>query len=218
MIVALNDNFRTTLFFNRTSTKFGINYTYRQTKNHNLLSFGIEQNSARENTADLRYQFFQFWLFKVQGSVLDKSNFSANFTGRNYEIDQLRNLYSVSFQPGDVLILTSRYEWNQQMSSGENSNELFAQTYGLDITYNNTDKISAQASVSYILNEFEGIANSPAGFEMLKELKPGKNATWQLILQRSIRKNILLSMNYSGRVSADNRPIHTGNLEIKAFF
>ncbi|MDZ7845305.1 MAG: hypothetical protein U5L96_00135 [Owenweeksia sp.] len=73
-------------------------------------------------------------------------------------------------------------------------------------------------SVNYIKNDFTGRANSPSGFEMLKELKPGNNGTWSLVLQRSLKKNILLSVNYNGRVSTTNRAIHTGNLEIKAFF
>ena len=56
LIVALNNNFRNTLFFNRTSTKFGADYTYRTTDNRNLLSFGVERRSVDENSVNLRFQ------------------------------------------------------------------------------------------------------------------------------------------------------------------
>jgi hypothetical protein len=71
---------------------------------------------------------------------------------------------------------------------------------------------------NYIFNGFEGQENSPAGYEMLQALRPGNNATLNLSLQRTFLKNILLSLNYSGRFSNVGNAIHTGNIQVKAFF
>lgn len=218
LIVALNNNFRSTFFFNRTSTKFGADYTFRNTDNRNLLSYGVEQRAINENTVNLRYQAIEVLLLKLQGSLVDKRNISANFQSRNYEIDELMNLYSLSYQPSDVFILTGRYQWSNQQSMGESENTLLSQTVGADISYTAAQKLNALLSLNYIINDFEGTANGPAGYEMLQSLQPGKNGTWSLTLQRTLKKNILISLNYSGRVSPDTFPIHTGNVEIKAFF
>ena len=218
LLVSRNNNLRGTLFFNRSSNRYGLSYTYRRTASNNLLSFGIEERTVQENSLDLRHQVYNFWLIKAQLAFFDKNNFSANFTGRNYMIDQIRNQYSLSYQAGAKLVLTGRYSWDQQISAGDNENTLFAQTTGFDLNYNLGSQFNAQVSASYINNNFTGEANSAVGFEMLKELKPGNNGTWSLILQRTLMKNILISVNYNGRVSGDNRPIHTGNIEVKAFF
>ncbi len=218
LIVALNNNFRSTLFFNRSSTEFGMNYTYRKTDNRNLLSFGVEQRSVKENALEGRYLLFDSWLLKAEGNYQMKKNISANFSTRNFSIDRLRNIYSLAYQPGNALVVTGRYQWDDQESEGEQPSRLFSQTIGADFNYNRAELISAQVSLNYIKNDFMGEANSPAGFEMLEGLKPGDNGTWQVILQRTLRKNILISLNYNGRVSPDTRPIHTGNLEVKAFF
>ena len=218
LIVALNNNFRSTIFFNRTSTKFGADYTFRITDNRNLLSYGVEQRAIDENTVNLRYQAIEVLLIKLQGSLLNKQNISANFETRNYEINEALNKYSLSYQPGNFLTLTGRYEWSNQEGTGDVQNKLFSQTIGTDITYNSAQKFSGVLTINYILNDFEGTSNSPSGYEMLQSLQPGKNGTWTLTLQRTLKKNILISLNYNGRVSPGTNPIHTGNLEIKAFF
>ncbi len=218
LIVAMNNNFRSTVFFNRTATKFGMDYTYRKTDNRNLLSYGVEQRAINENTANLRYQPIEVLLFKIQGSVIDKQNISANFATRNFGIDQVLNKYALSYQPGSYFVLTGRYEWNSQQSSGEDENNLFEQTIGADLSFNSAEKFTGLLSLNYIINDFEGNANGPAGYEMLQSLRPGRNGTWTVTLQRTLKKNILISLNYSGRVSEGTNPIHTGNVEIKAFF
>ncbi len=218
VIVALNNNFRSTFFFNRSSSYFGADYTYRQTDNRNLLSFGVEQRAVTENSINLRIQPIEVLILKINGAVLDKNNISANFSTRNFRIDQLQNKYALSYQPGKHLILTARYELENQESFAEQNNKLNGQTIGLDLGYNSAEKISALVSANFIKNDFSGSQNSPAGYEMLQALQPGNNGTWALTLQRTLKKNILISLNYTGRTSANTRPIHTGNLEIKAFF
>jgi len=71
---------------------------------------------------------------------------------------------------------------------------------------------------NYILNSFTGNSNNPAAFEMLEGLRPGENGTWNLTLQRTIRKNLLISLNYNGRISEGTLPVHLGSLQVKAFF
>ena len=66
--------------------------------------------------------------------------------------------------------------------------------------------------------EYTGVQNSALGFEMLEGLKPGVNYTWNFGYQRSIAKNMQLSIQYSGRKSEDNKMIHSGGMEVRAFF
>ncbi|MEQ9263320.1 MAG: hypothetical protein RLP14_09185 [Owenweeksia sp.] len=219
LIVALNNSFRNTVFFNRSSTRFGMDYTYRTSDSRNLLSFGIERRYIVENNLGLRYQFTQALLFRTQVAVIAKNNSSGNFERRNFGIDELANEYSLAFQPADKFVITGKYNWsNQNGSTSEESTGLNKQDFGVELSYNLAETFSMLLQGNYILNAFSGNSNNPAAFEMLEGLRPGENATWNLTLQRTLRKNLLISLNYNGRISEDTLPIHLGSLQVKAFF
>jgi hypothetical protein len=65
---------------------------------------------------------------------------------------------------------------------------------------------------------YDGIQNSALGFEMLEALKPGINYTWNIGYQRSISKNLQISIQYNGRKSEGNKTIHSGGMEVRALF
>jgi hypothetical protein len=53
---------------------------------------------------------------------------------------------------------------------------------------------------------------------MLEALRPGTNYTWNLSYQRSVSKNLQLDLQYNGRRSENTRTIHSGGMELRAFF
>ncbi len=218
VIVALNNSFRNTLYFNRTKTKFGMDYTYRTADNRNLLSFGVEQRTVLENTVNLRWQLIEPLQFRVGLSNIEKQNTSDNFVSRNFSISQIINSYSLAYQPSDKLIFTGSFAFDNQTGMADTDISLNATDAGLNLTYNLANSISLQTQLNYIINRFEGSSNNPAAFEMLKGLQPGQNGTWNVVLQKTIKKNILLSINYSGRISEDNPVIQIANVQVKAFF
>jgi hypothetical protein len=218
VIVALNNSFRNTLYFNRTQNKFGLDYTYRTSDNRNLLSFGVEKRAVLENTLNLRWQFVEALQFRSSLSSVQKDNLSDNFSRRNFSIDQLVNTYALAYQPNDKLVLTVSYSYDVQNGTADDKISLTANDLGFNCTYNLANSISLQSQLNYIVNNFEGSNNNPAAFEMLRGLQPGQNGTWNLVLQKTVRKSILISLNYSGRISEDNPLIQTANVQVKAFF
>ena len=53
---------------------------------------------------------------------------------------------------------------------------------------------------------------------MLEGLRAGANLTWGLNFQKTLGKNLQLSLHYSGRAANGQRSIHTGGMELRAFF
>jgi len=53
---------------------------------------------------------------------------------------------------------------------------------------------------------------------MKKGLQPGKNYTWSLVFQRKLNSFLNLNINYLGRKSETSNTIHTGTVQLKAFF
>lgn len=218
LIVSLNNTSRATVFFNRSSSIFGLDYTYLVADNRNLLSFGVEKRATIENSVNLRYRFQNPFLFRTSVKVVDKSNLSQNFGSRNFSINELGNLYSLTYQANDKFLITGSFEWNNQKGESEENSNLNQQDFGFELNFNLAESLNLIAEFNYILNSFDGETNSPLAFDMLDGLRPGKNATWNLSLQRTIRKNILVSLSYNGRISENTLPVNTGSLQIKAFF
>ena len=89
---------------------------------------------------------------------------------------------------------------------------------GSTFKYNQVQKGSLQGGFKMISIAYNGAQNSALGFEMLEALKPGVNFTWNLGYQRSLSNSLQLSVQYNGRKSEATRIIHSGGMEIRAFF
>ena len=67
-------------------------------------------------------------------------------------------------------------------------------------------------------NDFTGNSLSPVAFQMLEGLQSGKNSTWRLLLQKNLTEYLDININYQGRKSDASKTIHTGNVQLRAFF
>lgn len=216
-IVGLNNSLRHSLFFNRSNLRWGGDYTFRQSDNRSLLSFGVERRQITEHSLNLRYRLGEDFLVRTSGSRKEKSNKSGNFSRRTFSILGYTNRYELSYQPGNDLVLTGQYEVRSEESGGEKALSLTRHDAGLETSLNRSENIALQLEAHYIYNGFRGDANSPAAFEMLQALKPGNNAVLEVSWQQTLLQNIVLSLTYQGRFSPNVPGIHSGNVQIKAF-
>ena len=53
---------------------------------------------------------------------------------------------------------------------------------------------------------------------MLEGLQSGKNLTWSVLAQQKITKFLDLNLTYFGRKTETSKTIHTGNVQLKAYF
>ena len=90
--------------------------------------------------------------------------------------------------------------------------------YGVSFTYNNVQKIALTGELNLFQNEFEGNSNTPVAYQMLEGLQPGKNFTWSLLAQKKLTKFLDLNLNYFGRKTETSKTIHTGTVQLKAYF
>jgi hypothetical protein len=56
------------------------------------------------------------------------------------------------------------------------------------------------------------------GYQMMEGLQPGKNYTWSLLAQKKITKYLDLNLTYFGRKTETSKTIHTGTVQLKAYF
>jgi hypothetical protein len=89
---------------------------------------------------------------------------------------------------------------------------------GVSAMMTQNQKASVSAEFNYFSNIFQGDANTPVAYQMMEGLQPGINFTWSLIAQKKLTKYLDLNLNYFGRKSENSRTIHTGNIQLKAYF
>ena len=93
-----------------------------------------------------------------------------------------------------------------------------SKVYKTELTWNQAGKGSLRGTFSIVQIEFTGDPSSYLGYLLLDALQPGTNQTWQLNWQQKISKGMQLSLLYNGRKSEDASAIHTGNVQVTAFF
>jgi hypothetical protein len=216
--LGLNLNFRNALFFNRGKQKFTTGYTYIATSANNLLSVGLQSNKLENHQVSFNHKFWESWLLNLRSAAGNNESTSESFPGRNFFLDS----YEVNPKISYLLNRSTRFDVFYQFMNEENTlgalEQLNQQKIGTSFSYTNAQKISLNGEFTYIDNAFTGSAFSPVAYQMLEGLQPGTNFTWSLLLQKRITKYLDANLSYFGRKSKDTKTVHTGSIQLRAYF
>ena len=216
--LALNNSIRNVLFFNRGKQRYTTSYTFLTNTSRNLLSTGFQENKLINHQLNFNHKFATNWLADLTASLGKDESFSENFANRNHEIDEDRLLPKLSYLFSENAQFDVFYQYTSKNNTIGGSETLVQNNYGLSFTYNNAQKIALTGEFNYFQNEFEGNTNTPVAYQMLEGLQPGKNFTWSLLAQKKLTKFLDLNLNYFGRKTETSKTIHTGTIQLKAYF
>ena len=217
-LVGLNRSFRNSFFYNRGKQKHSTTYSYLLNESQNLLSVG--SLSAKNKSHQLQYQHLvqKSWLFNFAGSSSVSESTSENYPSRNFEINSYR------VEPKIGYLFSRNASWDifyefQQKENQIGAFETLNQTrLGTSFIFNSEKGFSMNGEFSLYNNNFNGDTLSAVAFQMLEGLQPGKNQTWRLLLQKNLTQFLDVNINYQGRNSETSKTIHTGNVQLRAFF
>ncbi|MDC7995177.1 hypothetical protein [Altibacter sp. HG106] len=216
--LGLSLNFRNALFFNRGKQRFTTSYTYLSSSSSNLLSLGLQTQKLKSHQLNINHKFWEQWLLNLKGALSTNESISENFTNRNYELDTKDVFPKLSFLASQQTRFDVFYQWVQKENLLGLEEELLQQNIGVSFAYNNVEKISINGEFKYIDNDFSGSAFSPVAYQMLEGLQPGTNYTWNVLFQKRITKYLDANISYFGRKSENTKTIHTGSVQLRAFF
>ncbi|RMB58033.1 hypothetical protein EAX61_10465 [Dokdonia sinensis] len=211
-------NFRNTLFFNRGKQRYTTSYTYVSTQAKNLLSTGLQENDLTSHQLNFLHKIKESWLFNVQNELGTNESFAENFVSRNYKLDTYGVNPKISYLFGKQSRITAFYEFKNKENRIGELEELQQNNLGIAFAFADAEKLSLTGEAKYIDNTFEGSPFSPVAYQILEGLQPGTNFTWNLIAQKRLTKFLDLNVSYFGRKSENSSTIHTGNVQLKAFF
>ena len=216
--LALQSNFRNQLFYNRGKQHYTISYSYSESKARNTLSFGYVEQETFSHQLNFLHKIKEQWLLSLQTN-LDK-NFSAseNFSSKNYQLKESLLNPKVSYLLDDNKRFDIYYQYQNKNNSIGDMEQLTQEKYGVSFMLTQNQKAAISGEFNYFSNEFSGNSNTPVAYQMMEGLQPGTNFTWSLIAQKKLTKFLDLNLNYFGRKSETSRTIHTGTVQLKAYF
>ncbi|OEK09449.1 hypothetical protein A8C32_12085 [Flavivirga aquatica] len=216
--LGLQLNFRNVLFLNRGKQRYTTSYTYLDNTTRNILSIGFIENSLKSHQLNFNHKIAENWLINMLSAFDNNESVSENFTSKNYNFDETRFNPKLSYLFNDNSSFDIFYQYASKDNTIGNLESLKQQKYGFSFTLANNHKSAINGEFNYFSNEYIGDANTPVAYQLLEGLQPGKNFTWTLLAQKKLTKFLDLNLSYFGRKTETSKTIHSGSIQLKAYF
>lgn len=217
-LLGLNTNFRNSLFYNRGKQNHSVTYTFLNNRVKTLLSIGSQENATQTNQLQYAHLYRKSWLFNFDSASSKSSSFSDNYASKNYRLNGFSLAPKISYLFSVNKSLSLFYEFKNKANKINDLEQLNQQRFGVAFNYNSDKKFTVNGEFSFYNNDFKGNQLSPVAFTMLEGLQAGKNKTWRLLLQKNLTQYLDININYQGRKSDNSTTIHTGNVQLRAYF
>lgn len=217
-VLGLNSSFRNSLFYNRGKQLHSVTYTYVQNENKNLLSIGSQNAKNSSNQLQYNHLYRKSWLFGMFAKTIQTALTSENYPEKNYEISGYQLAPKISYLFSKSTSWDLFYELQNKENQIGSFETLLQSRFGTSFTYAGEKKITMNGEVSFYQNKFVGNEFSSVGFQMLEGLQTGQNLTWRLLLQKNLTNFLDINLNYQGRKSETSQTIHTGSVQLRAYF
>jgi hypothetical protein len=158
------------------------------------------------------------WLFGFFAKTIQTTLNSENYPEKNYAINGYQLAPKISYLFSKNTSWDLFYEIQNKENQIGNSETLLQNRLGTSFSYAGDKKITLNGEFSFYQNKFSGNEFSSVGFQMLEGLQTGQNLTWRLLLQKNLTQFLDINLNYQGRKSELSQTIHTGNVQLRAYF
>ncbi len=216
--LGLQLNVKNVLFFNRGKQHYTFSYTYLSNKSQNVLTIGFIKNNLKSHQLNFNHKIEASWLVDLLAAFDNNESVSENYSTKNYNFNKQRFNPKLSYLFNDNTRFDVFYQYASTNNTIGNLESLKQQKYGASFTFSSSQKGAINGEFNYFSNNFIGNPNAPVSYQMLEGLQPGKNFTWRLLAQKKLTKFLDLNLSYFGRKTETSKTIHTGTIQLKAYF
>ncbi|OXA91671.1 hypothetical protein [Flavobacterium hercynium] len=217
-MLGLNSSFRNSLYYNRGKQKHSVTYSYLINKGKNLLSVGSQKVANNSHQMQYTHLYQKSWLFNFFTKTIKTTLLSEDFIEKNYDLQGYQIAPKISYLFSKNTSLDFFYEFQTKENQIGDAETLLQNRIGTSFSFAGDKKVTINGEFSFYQNKFSGNEFSSVGFQMLEGLQQGQNLVWKLLLQKNITQFLDVNVNYQGRKSETGNTIHTGNVQLRAYF
>jgi len=218
-LTAFNSSVRNTFYYDRSSRNWSVDHTYQEDLTKSLIQGGYEARARRTNILRLRINATRHWTLEVESERGRSASNSDAIAGRTFAVEQEGLRPKLTWQPGTRLRASATYKYQRKRNNEDLGGERAEQhDLGAELRFNAAGKGTVQFNANLVGIAYDGTVNSVIGNEMLNGLRPGRNITWSVSLQRRLSDHLQVDLTYNGRNSEGAPTIHVGGAQVRAFF
>ncbi len=219
VLITLNNFISNTLFFNRTSSKWGFEMTHVKNSGKSIATYGPETRILEEILGRVRWNLNRKFSTSLNLKLGSNELQTPKFDNRNYLIKMFSAEPVLSFQDGTKSRISVSYKFDLKNNEALSAETARVHSIISEFRYNvlSSSTVNIRFQMSDI-NYAKGSPNSPVAFIMLDALLPGQNFVWNLDLTKRLANNMEITVQYDGRKPGVGRVIHTGRAGVRAIF
>lgn len=217
VLVSKTLNFKNNFSFSLPTSYFSMDYIAMISQSDNLLYYGMESMNLRQHELLVRSEPIRLLILKTIYDYSVKNSLVAGFSGRDYRIaaHKLQSSLALNFDFNLCVSLVGEAGYKHNVVSNDVANRYKAE---IGATYRMKQRGAIDFRMQYINILYGGSQDGSVAYEMLDGLSVGNNLLWSLTYQTRIFEYLQLNLQYEGRATSAGRVIHTGFLQLKAFF
>ncbi len=219
-LVSLNSLVRQSVFFNRASSVWGVEYSWQNNQNKTSLINGYEVRSVKDHLTRFRWNFAKSFSYIQKFSFGNKGNISELFGERNYDIRYYNVEPEFTFLYKSKFRATALYKFSMSDNLlGEVNEKARVHDITNELRYNIVGKSTINSRITYAKVNYVGaVGDNAIQFAMLQGLQDGQNFLWSISFERNLAANVLMSLTYEGRKTGDAGMVHNGRASVRAIF
>ena len=216
-----NMSFRQDLSFFQNHPTGDLRFSYLKNQSKLFLSTGDEFRGFNYIQAAQRLNISETKSIEIDSRIGRKFVSAASFPTRNYDISFWETEPRINFQFSRKFRFSTAYVYRFKRNTNTLA-ELNAQTRIHKLVFDSKLNFSQRNNLLVRLELVNMDENGEPGFsaqyELREGLQPGVNGIWQIFSTYYLLSNVELSLTYDGRAATQTKIIHTGRVQIRAFF
>ncbi|MEW5800371.1 MAG: hypothetical protein AB1728_15335, partial [Bacteroidota bacterium] len=206
------------IFENR--PEYSFRFRFNQRKGLSQYSSGTEKNYSRERSVRSRFLITNEVTNQTDVILKDDNALSSSLINQQRRITSSGLATDFSYRPEQNIEIGFKIETTQSEDNAVSRGVLAnfnGQTVRSVIAFQGNGQLRLELTREEVL-----LSNSPAAysipFEMTSGRDLGKQYLWSASSEYKLGSNVQFSLQYSGRTTSRANVIHTGRMEVRAFF